>query len=311
MLATASPDLPEEHGDDWAFELKWDGVRALAYVRDGGLRLESRNGNDITPRYPELHALAGAAPGRRLVLDGEVVAFDEHGRPSFSRLQTRMHVLGERNVAALVGSIPLAYLIFDVLHINGRSTRHLPWRERRTLLDELTLNGSGWQTPKAHVGHGEAVHAASKAGGLEGVMAKRTSSLYTVGRRSRDWLKIKNTCRQELVIGGWLPGAGNRTGRIGALLTGFYDDDGALHFSGKVGTGFTDAELLRLAATFSPLHRPTSPFADKIPYREARFLEPTLVAEVEFTEWTHNDTLRHPSYKGLRDDKSAADVRKD
>ena len=123
MLATASSDLPEEHGNDWAFELKWDGVRALAYVRNGDLRLESRNGNDITPRYPEIHALADAAQGRELVLDGEVVAFDEHGRPSFSRLQTRMHVLGERNVAALVGSSPLAYLIFDVLHIDGRLGR--------------------------------------------------------------------------------------------------------------------------------------------------------------------------------------------
>ena len=311
MLATASSDLPEEHGDDWAFELKWDGVRALAYVCDGALRLESRNGNDITARYPELHPLADAAPARRLVLDGEVVAFDEHGKPSFSRLQTRMHVLGERNVAALVGSSPLAYLIFDVLHIDGRSTRSLPWGERRPLLEALDLKGSGWQTPAAHIGGGAAVHQASKAGGLEGVMAKRTSSVYTVGRRTRDWLKIKNTCRQELVIGGWLPGAGNRTGRIGALLTGFHDDDGGLRFSGKVGTGFTDAELERLAETFEPIRRSASPFADKIPYRDARFVEPTLVAEIEFTEWTHNGTLRHPSYKGLRDDKPALDVRRD
>jgi bifunctional non-homologous end joining protein LigD len=310
MLATAASELPPDPAGDWAYELKWDGVRALAYLHDGGLRLESRNLNDITPRYPELHGLAGALPGHDLVLDGEVVAFDPEGRPSFGLLQTRMHVVGERNVAARVGAAPLAYLIFDVLHIDGRSTRDLPWTDRRRLLEELELAGSGWQTPQAHVGAGvgPAVLEASKAGKLEGVVAKRTSSLYVPGRRSRDWLKVKNTCRQEVVVGGWLPGAGNRTGRIGALLAGYHDDTGALRFAGKVGTGFTDAELVRLGTLFAPRARDTSPFADKVPYREARYLEPELVAEIEFTEWTHNGTLRHPSYKGLRDDKPAAAV---
>lgn len=311
MLASPSPGgLPSEDGDDdaWAHELKWDGVRALAYLHDGGLRLESRNLNDITPRYPELHGLAAALPGHDLVLDGEVVAFDEAGRPSFSLLQTRMHVVGERKVAALVGAAPLAYLIFDVLHLDGASTRDLPWTERRRVLDDLRLQGSGWQTPKAHIGNGPAVLEASKAGGLEGVVAKRTSSLYTPGKRSKEWLKIKNTCRQEVVVGGWLPGGGNRTGRIGALLAGYHDADGLLRFAGKVGTGFTDAELTRLGKRFDGLARADSPFADKVPYKLARFLEPTLVAEIEFTEWTHNGTLRHPSYKGLRDDKPAAAV---
>ena len=308
MLASPSRGLPPgSEGDGWAHELKWDGVRALAYVHDGGLRLESRNLNDITPRYPELHGLASARPGHALVLDGEVVAFDDQGRPSFSLLQTRMHVVGERKVAALVGVAPLAYLIFDVLHVDGTSTRDLPWIERRRILEGLELQGPAWQTPKAHIGSGQAVLAASKAGGLEGVVAKRTSSTYVPGKRSKDWLKIKNTCRQEVVIGGWLPGGGNRTGRIGALLAGVHDDAG-LRFAGKVGTGFTDAELTRLGALFAGLARPDSPFVDKVPYREARFLEPSLVAEIEFTEWTHNGTLRHPSYKGLRDDKPAAAV---
>ena len=307
MLASPSPSgLPTGAAeDDWAHELKWDGVRALAYLHDGRLRLESRNLNDITPRYPELHGLASALPGHDLVLDGEVVAFDPQGRPSFSLLQTRMHVVGERRVAALVGSAPLAYLIFDVLHLDGRSTRDLPWTERRAVLEDLELQGPGWQTPKAHVGNGPAVLEASKAGGLEGVVAKRTSSTYTPGKRSKDWLKIKNTCRQEVVVGGWLPGAGNRTGRIGALLAGYHDDDGRLRFAGKVGTGFSDAELTRLGKLFDGLARDSSPFVDKVPYKLARFLEPTLVAEIEFTEWTHNGTLRHPSYKGLRDDKPA------
>ncbi len=312
MLATASPALPPgADGDEWAVELKWDGVRAVSYIRDGNLRLESRNQNDITGRYPELHTLPNPLDGHDVVLDGEVVAFDDAGRPSFSLLQTRMHVTGERKVAALVGSAPLAYLLFDVLHLDGRSTRDLPWLERRRLLEDLDLNGSGWQTPKAHIGAGTAVHEASKAGGLEGVMVKRTSSPYVPGRRSKDWLKVKNTRRQELVVGGWLPGAGNRMGRIGALLAGYHDGDGALRFAGKVGTGFRDAELVRLAALFGPLARDTSPFADKVPYKLARFVDPDLVAEVEFTEWTHNGTLRHPSYKGLRDDKAAGDVRRE
>ena len=309
MLATPSPGgLPAGAEGEWAHELKWDGVRAIAYLRDGGLRLESRNLNDITPRYPELHGLASALPGHDVVLDGEVVAFDEAGRPSFSLLQTRMHVVGERKVAALVGSAPLAYLVFDVLHLDGVSTRDLAWTDRRRVLEGLEVQGPAWQTPKAHVENGPAVLEASKAGGLEGVVAKRVTSTYTPGKRSKDWLKIKNTCRQEVVVGGWLPGAGNRTGRIGALLAGYHDDEGRLRFAGKVGTGFSDAELVRLGGLFAGLERPTSPFADKVPYKLARYLEPTLVAEIEFTEWTHNGTLRHPSYKGLRDDKPAAAV---
>ncbi len=310
MLASAAAALPSDD-EEWGYELKWDGVRAVAYLRDGSLHLESRNLNDITPRYPELHGLAGACPGHDMVLDGEVVAFDEAGRPSFSLLQTRMHLSGERDVASRVGLCPLAYLIFDLLHVDGCSTRDLPWQDRRRLLEDLELAGAGWQTPAAHLGSGAAVLEASRSGGLEGVVAKRLSSPYLPGRRSRDWLKVKNTCRQEVVVGGWLPGAGNRTGRIGALLAGYNDEAGALRFAGKVGTGFTDAELARLAGLFEPLARPTSPFADKVPYRQARFLEPRLVAEVEFTEWTHNGTLRHPSYKGLRDDKPAAEVRRE
>jgi bifunctional non-homologous end joining protein LigD len=308
MLASPSAGLPAGNDEDWAHELKWDGVRAVAYLHDGGLRLESRNLNDITPRYPELHGLASARPGHDLVLDGEVVAYDADGRPSFSLLQTRMHVVGERKVAALVGTAPLAYLIFDVLHVDGASTRGLPWTERRRVLEDLELQGAGWQTPKAHIGSGAAVLEASKAGGLEGVVAKRLTSIYTPGKRSKDWLKIKNTCRQEVVVGGWLPGGGNRTGRIGAILAGYHDDGGQLRFAGKVGTGFSDAELTRLGKLFEGLARADSPFADRVPYREARFLEPSLVAEIEFTEWTHNGTLRHPSYKGLRDDKPASAV---
>ena len=308
MMASPAVALPSDD-DAFAYELKWDGVRAIAYVDgvENRLRLESRNLNDVTPRYPEVHPLARECPGHRLVLDGEIVAFDENGRPSFGRLQPRMHLTGARQVEQRMLDTPVVYLLFDVLHIDGESTRGLSWTERRSLLEDLDLKGPNWQTPAAYVGNGEAVLAASQQGGLEGVVAKRLTSRYEPGRRSKDWLKIKNTCRQEFVVAGWLPGGGSRSGRIGALLIGYYDD-GRLRFAGKVGTGFTDAELARLGAAFEPLARPTSPFAGKVPYREARFLEPVLVAEVEFTEWTHTATLRHPSYKGLRDDKPAEQV---
>jgi bifunctional non-homologous end joining protein LigD len=306
MLATPSAELPPDD-EAWAYELKWDGVRAVAYV-DGGrgrLHLESRNLNDVTPRYPEVHALARDCGGRRLVLDGEIVAFDDQGRPSFSRLQPRMHIAEERQVQLRMVDTPVVYLLFDVLHVDGRSTRALPWTERRAVLEGLELAGPNWRVPAAQVGEGQGLLEASRAGGLEGVVAKRLASVYVPARRTREWLKVKNTCRQEFVVGAWLPGAGNRLGRIGALLVGYYDN-GALRFAGKVGTGFTDAELRYLAEQVTPLQRDTSPFDDPVPNpdaREARWLEPVLVAEIEFTQWTHTDTLRHPSYKGLRTDK--------
>lgn len=309
MLATLATAAPADD-DRWAFELKWDGVRALAYLDGRSVHLESRNLNDVTPRYPELVPLAGALGGRAAVLDGEVVAFDEQGKPSFQRLQGRMHLTGERRVASRMSDTPIAYLIFDVLHLDGRSTRDLAWDDRRGLLESLELAGPSWQTPRAHLGGGAALLDASRAAGVEGIVAKRRSSTYLPGRRSRDWLKLKNHLRQEVVIGGWVPGAGNREGRIGALLAGYHDDVG-LRFAGKVGTGFTDRELDRLGAVLRRLERPATPFADRVPYRNARFAEPVIVAEVEFAEWTAAGTMRQPSYKGIRDDKPATDVRRE
>ena len=308
MLATPATGLPPAD-DQWAYELKWDGVRAMAYVdgKTGTIRFESRNLNDITGRYPELHPLTASCPGHRLVLDGEIVAFDDAGRPSFGRLQPRMHLTNDRQIAQRMLDTPVVYLLFDVLHVDGESTRGLEWTDRRKVLEGLELAGPHWQTPAVHIGNGEAVLSASKAGGLEGVVAKRLTSHYEPGRRAKDWLKVKNTCRQEFVIGGWLPGGGTRHGQIGALVLGYYDGRD-LRFAGKVGTGFTDAELVRLGGLLAPLARDTSPFAVRIPYREARFVEPRLVAEIEFTEWTHTATLRHPSYKGLRADKPPEQV---
>jgi bifunctional non-homologous end joining protein LigD len=309
-MAAVTGALPANE-DAFAFEVKWDGVRVLTYIDDGTLRMESRNLKDITPRYPELHGLADVLAGRQVLLDGEVVAFDESGRPSFGVLQSRMHVGNPIEVRRLMETTPVVYMLFDVLWLDGASTMALPFRDRRALLDDMELAGAGWQTPASHVGEGAALSEASRSQGLEGIVAKKLDSIYEPGKRTRQWIKIKNQRNQELVVGGWMEGEGNREGRIGALLVGYYDDDRELRFAGKVGTGFTDATLRDLARRFEPLARDTNPFDDHIPYRKAHFLDPVLVAQVEFLEWTHNHTLRAPSYKGLRDDKAAADVRRE
>jgi bifunctional non-homologous end joining protein LigD len=305
-MTAVSGDLPARD-DGWAFEVKWDGVRALTYVDHGALRMESRNLLDITPRYPEVHGIADQLAGIPAVLDGEVVTFDEQGRPSFQLLQTRMHVTGARDVQLRMAQHPVVYMVFDVLWLAGQPTIGLPYTERRRLLERLELDGPAWKVPASHVGDGKAVLAASKERGLEGVLAKRLDSVYEPGRRSRVWVKVKNVRGQEVVVGGWIEGTRNRQGRIGALLVGYYDD-GRLRFAGKVGTGYTDRTLEELAATLAPLHRDTSPFADPVPHKGAHWVEPVLVAEVEFSDWTAGGTLRHPSYKGLRDDKASHDV---
>jgi bifunctional non-homologous end joining protein LigD len=305
MARTAT--LPRDDGD-WAFEVKWDGVRAICHSEPGRMRLHSRNLLDITPRYPEIGRLNRALSHHRAVLDGEVVALDAEGRPSFGALQRRMHVSSETAVRRLAKETPVTYVIFDLLWLDGHSLMDLPYSERRARLAELGLGDGGrWRVPDYVVGHGAQLLAATEQQGLEGVIAKRLDSTYEAGRRTPSWLKIKNTSRQEVVVGGWVPGDGKRRDRIGALLVGVRDDDGTLRHVGRVGTGFTETELDRLADKLRPLERDDSPFAPggpKIP-RGAVFADPELVAEVEFREWTDGGQLRAPSYKGLRDDKSA------
>ncbi|MBA2644937.1 MAG: DNA ligase, partial [Solirubrobacterales bacterium] len=305
MLARAG-GLPSDESR-WAFEVKWDGVRALAYSRPGRLRFESRNFNDISARYPELRPLNRALSSHEALLDGEIVAFDQDGRPSFERLQQRMHLTGESAVRRRARELPAVYVIFDLLHLDGHALVDLPYEERRERLLALGLNGPHWQTPAHHVGSGSALLEAVRAKRLEGVIAKRLGSRYEPGRRAGAWVKVKVMRRQEVVIAGWLPGAGRRRDRIGALITG-YHEGGELRFAGKVGTGFSESELDFLAARLTPLERATSPFTGRQPQRGAIFAEPVLVAEVEFTEWTAEGMLRHPSYKGLRDDKEPAVV---
>ncbi len=307
MLAR-SGSLPSENLG-WAYEIKWDGVRAIAYSRPGELRLESRNLKDITASYPELARLNRALSSHSAVLDGEIVAFDERGRPSFAELQRRMHVSSPAQARRLMRDTPVTLVLFDLLWLNGHSLMGLGYAERRELLGTLALMGESWQTPEHVIGDGAALLEASAAQGLEGIVAKRSDSTYQPGVRARSWVKVKSVGRQEFVVGGWIAGRGKRTGSIGALLLGVYDADGSLRYVGRVGSGLGEHELARLAALLEPLARPASPFtAGERPPRGAVFCLPRLVVDVEFAHWTQGASLRAPVYKGLRDDKDAARV---
>jgi bifunctional non-homologous end joining protein LigD len=302
--------LPPDDGS-WAYEMKWDGVRAVAYLGGGRLRqLLSRTGRDIVVTYPELRALGPAVGSRQMVLDGEIVAFGG-GRPSFEALQPRMHVTSPAQAAQLATRIPVTYLVFDLLHLGWRPTIGLPYRRRRELLDELGLAGAAWQTPPSFTDvAGEDVLAAAAAQGLEGVVAKRLDSRYRPGARSADWRKVKPSFRQEAVVGGISPGKGNRAGKIGSLLVGVQGPAG-LEYAGRVGTGLGAQSLALLDRQLSPLRRKTSSFVTPVPpelTRNVIWVEPRLVIEVAFTGWTEAGRMRAPSYQGLRTDKDPADV---
>jgi bifunctional non-homologous end joining protein LigD len=312
MLATAREQLPPDDAS-WAYEFKWDGVRAVVYVSGGRARVLSRNDRDVTATYPELRDLAETLGSRPVVLDGEIVAMDEGGRPSFAALQARMHVTNPAQVRRLMAQVPATYLAFDVLHLDGHSMLDVPYAERREVLDGLRLAGPSWQTPPSFRGGGPDVLAASREQGLEGVVAKRLDSRYLPGKRSDTWLKVKNIRTQEVVIAGWQPGEGRRHGAIGALLLGVPGADG-LDYVGQVGTGFTDAMLRDLGERLEPLARDTAPFTAEVPRahaKDARWVEPRLVGEVAFSEWTRDGRLRHPTWRGLRSDKSPDEVRRE
>src|SRR5204862_1093551 len=282
--------------------IKWDGVRAITFSEPGRMRLQARSGTDITARYPELSRLNRALSSHAAILDGEIVAFGPDGRPSFEALQRRMHVTSESSVRRLAKALPVTYMIFDLLWLDGHSLMALTYAQRRERLAELALDGERWQAPAHVVGNGAQVLAVSAEQGLEGVIAKRLDCPYEPGRRSNGWVKIKNVQREELLICGWLPGEGRRRERIGALIVGVRDEDGKLRYAGRVGTGFTESELDRLQALLGPLETKRSPFeSGAAPPKEAIFVEPRHHASVEFLEWTKDGVLRAPSYKGLVD----------
>jgi bifunctional non-homologous end joining protein LigD len=311
MLAVPADRLPPDPSH-YTFEIKWDGVRAIAFWdgRGAPLRLSSRNQLDITVAYPELRTLADALAGHSAVLDGEVVAMNDAGQPSFARLQKRIHVRDPRAVARLAVEVPVFYVLFDLLYLDGRSLLREPYARRRELLEGLALAGPNWQVTPARVGEGAAMLAAARQNNLEGIVAKRLDSAYEPGRRSPAWLKIKVVQRQEFVVGGWLPQRGGADGRVGSLLLGYYDcRGGPLHFAGAVGTGFSDATHAALVPVLRRHARPDSPFAEPIAGKAgARFIEPRLVAEVEYRRWPEGGLVQHAAFLGLRRDKDPRQV---
>ncbi|MEV4350895.1 non-homologous end-joining DNA ligase [Actinoplanes sp. NPDC049596] len=301
MLAALGP-LPA--GPGWAFEFKYDGVRAVTYADGATVRALTRNDNDVTSTYPELAEVAALLRGRPAILDGEIVALEAGERPSFALLQNRMHVAAPP--PSLLRVVPIRYYVFDVLELDGESTIDLPYRRRRELLAGLRLDGAVVRTPAGFPdADGATVLDAAKLSGFEGVVAKRQDGVYRAGRRSAEWTKVPLIRTQEVVIIGYEPGEGRRAGTIGSLLLAVPDQDQQLRYAGQVGTGFTDAMLDHLLAQLEPDRRPTAPVpgVPRDHARHARWVEPTLVGEVAFRNWTVDGRLRHASWRGLRPDR--------
>jgi bifunctional non-homologous end joining protein LigD len=298
MLATSEERVPR--GGDWSHEVKFDGYRALAYVRGGECRLESRNDQDLTPRFESVaKAIVKATKSPNAVVDGEVCRLNAEGRASFSELQR--------------GSGPLVFYAFDLLELDGEPLVDLPLVERRQRLERLLDKRSTTVRFSESFDDGEALLDAATAQGIEGIMSKRVQSRYLPGRRTRDWLKIKRHGRQEFVVTGYTRGSGRRADSFGSLVLGVHDEDGELRYVGNVGTGFDEAEIRKLLKLLKPLRRKTSPFPvePKLPRvrkGDVEWVEPRLVADVSFGEWTHDGHIRHPAYQGLREDKTAEEV---
>ena len=309
MLAVSAVE-PRDLGR-WALEMKWDGVRALAFLEQGRLRLMSRTGRDITMAYPELAGLAAGVGRKQVLLDGEIVVFGGNGWPEFEALQPRIHVRDGGQAALLAAQSPVTYLAFDVLQLDGRSLLDASYAERRALLDGLAISGPFWQAPPSFPGEDfEAVREVSRRQGMEGVLAKRLDSRYLPGQRSDAWRKLKNHHRQEVIVAGWKPGKGNREGQVGSLLIGVRGPSG-LQYAGHVGTGFSVETLKMLGRRLRPLRRDTSPFDGPVPPEHARtavWVEPELVVDVSFDLWTRAGRMRAPVYKGVRSDIDPADV---
>jgi bifunctional non-homologous end joining protein LigD len=309
-MRAVTGELPTDD-ENWAYEIKWDGMRAIAFCTEGQLRLQSANGLDATVRFPELAELAQSLSGHRVVLDGEVVTLDANGRPDFGLLQPRIHVASAAVAAERAATQPVAYVLFDLLWLDGLDVTSVPYEDRIRLLGELVEPGPAWRVTESHLGGGADLLAAMEAQGMEGLIAKGRTSRYEPGRRSRAWRKLKVRRRQEFVVGGWLAGEGSRAATLGALLVGYHDATGALRYAGRVGTGFSEPELRVLAELLASVARETDPFDPPPPRRvelHARWVEPQIVVEVAFAEWTADGVLRHPSYRGRRGDKDPARV---
>jgi bifunctional non-homologous end joining protein LigD len=298
---------------DWLFEIKWDGYRAVAFIEDGRVRLVSRNQNDLTAQFFELGSLPQFVNAQRAILDGEIVALDEEGRPSFSLIQQRTGLQpGKRRLARREG-VPVIYYAFDLLYLDGLDLRRVALERRKQLLQDRIKVGGVIQFSDHYAEKGLALFEAAKQRGLEGILAKKRSSVYQE-KRSNDWLKIKITQRQECVIGGYTAPEGSRE-YFGALVLGLYDEQGRLILVGQVGTGFDQKTLKEMFAQLQGLKTKQNPFYGEIGgLRKIQLVRPELVAEIKFAEWTHESTeggmkLRAPVFMGLRADKPAEDCR--
>lgn len=307
MLATLT-DRPFSD-PAWLFEPKLDGVRALALIRSGKVKLLSRRGLDATNQYPSLVEELKLQPERELVLDGEIVALDEAGRPSFQLLQQRLNLSREADIRRAEAKIPVLYYVFDLLYLGGYDLRGVPLTQRKALLERALLTSDGVTLLEAFEEDGEAAYEAAVEHGLEGVVAKRSDSTYESGRRSRRWLKVKATLSDEFVVGGYSRGLGSRADTFGALLLGYYED-GRLVYVGHVGSGFDDRTLAELRKRLDSIRSDDCPFAQKPPLKTlATWVRPELVVEVKFAQRTQEGYLRAPVFLRLRDDKPPADVR--
>ena len=304
MKATSGP-LPT--GDGWIYEIKWDGMRVLADVAPDGLRAWSTTGRDVAVSFPELATLPSALAPLDALLDGEVVALDEAGRPSFERLQQRMHVTSATDAARRAADVPVAYVVFDLLRLGGHDLTARPWHERRHLLDQIADDlPSGVDVARVYE-DGEDLLTAADRQGLEGVVAKRRDAPYVPGGRTRQWVKVKVRRHDEWVVGGWSGGAGNREGGLGSLLVGAYDTPGGgvLRYAGRVGSGFTAAELVRMGRRLAPLAASDCPFDPPPPAlhrKGAHWVRPEVVVEISYGEITSEGRIRHPVYMGERTD---------
>lgn len=288
MKATLG-SLPPAHNDySWAYEIKWDGYRTVAFITGGRARFQSSNGIDVTHKYPELTKLATGVNAGSAILDGELVVLDQHGHPSFEMMQQH------------AGDV--AFYIFDVLRVDDHDTIALPYEQRRALLGGLVEPGTHWDVPAHHIGGGADLLDATAAIGLEGIMAKRIGSVYQPGKRSPNWIKVKNRRRVEVVIGGFTPGTGNRASTFGALLVGLDKPPNALSFAGGVGTGFNQTTLDSLHRRLISLQREVCPFQPAPPTaysRDAIWVDPQLRATIEIAEFTNEGFVRHASFISL------------
>ncbi|APX34181.1 ATP-dependent DNA ligase [Brachybacterium sp. P6-10-X1] len=316
MLATLGSRDDIRDQDEWAFEMKWDGVRVIATIAGGAVRLTSRGGKDLTATFPELAGLGEAidpdvlAAGET-VLDGEIVALDGKDRPSFSRLQQRLGLTRDRDVERARKDVTAQVMLFDLLVRGGDSLLRTPYRQRREALFETVSANEHVHLP--HADHGDVDHAIdlSRHLQLEGVMAKKEQSTYRPGKRARTWIKIKNARHQEVVVIGWRRGKGERSGTLGSLLVAVPDEDGTLRYAGRVGTGFSEQDLEDIARTLRSRSRKTPPVDDvpRADARDAEWVRADLVGEVQHTERTDDGRLRHPVWRGWRRDKTADEVR--